>query len=38
MAKVKIHELAKDLDKNSKDIINLLEKKGIVSVVALMGI
>ena len=29
MAKVKVHELAKDLNRNSKDIINFLQKKGV---------
>ena len=29
MAKIKIHELAKELDKQSKDIISFLQEKGI---------
>ena len=29
MAKVKVHELAKEINKNSKDIINFLQKKGV---------
>ena len=29
MARVKVHELAKEINKNSKDIINFLQKKGV---------
>ena len=29
MAKIRVHELAKELDKQSKDVINLLHEKGV---------
>ena len=29
MAKIKVHELAKELDKQSKDILSFLQEKGI---------
>ncbi|MDE6923713.1 MAG: translation initiation factor IF-2 N-terminal domain-containing protein, partial [Acetatifactor sp.] len=34
MAKIKVHELAKELDKQSKDILSFLQKKGIEAKVA----
>ena len=34
MAKIKVHELAKELDKQSKDIISFLQEKGIEAKVA----
>ncbi|MDE6168265.1 MAG: translation initiation factor IF-2 N-terminal domain-containing protein, partial [Acetatifactor sp.] len=34
MAKIKVHELAKELDKQSKDILSFLQEKGIEAKVA----
>ncbi|MCM1410337.1 MAG: translation initiation factor IF-2 [Lachnospiraceae bacterium] len=34
MAKIKVHELAKELDKQSKDVLSFLQKKGIEAKVA----
>ena len=34
MAKIKVHELAKELDKQSKDILKFLQEKGIEAKVA----